>query len=72
MTSSPERIAKYIEQYEKEIKSIKDDLFKICWHMRGGVTYQEAVNLSSEERSSIGALIKENMETTKKTGLPYF
>jgi len=40
--------------------------------MRGGLTYEEALNLSSFEREIIGILIKENMETTKKTGLPYF
>lgn len=40
--------------------------------MRGGLTYQEAVNLSHEERQLIGELIKENLETTKKTGLNYF
>ena len=40
--------------------------------MRGGLTYEEAVNLSAEERKNVGEIIKENMETTKKTGLPYF
>jgi hypothetical protein len=40
--------------------------------MRGGITYEEAMNLSSAERELIADLVKENMETTKKTGLPYF
>jgi hypothetical protein len=40
--------------------------------MRGGVTYEEAMNLSYSERLLIGDLIKENMETVKKSGLPYF
>jgi len=40
--------------------------------MRGGVTYDEACALSFEDRSSIGDIIKDNLETTKKTGLPYF
>jgi hypothetical protein len=40
--------------------------------MRGGLTYEEACNLSPEERKTIGEIIKDNMETTKKTGLPYF
>ena len=40
--------------------------------MRGGLTYNEAMNLSIEERKAIGDIIKDNMETTKKTGLPYF
>ena len=40
--------------------------------MRGGLTYEQVLNLSSDERKAIGEIIKDNMETTKKTGLPYF
>ena len=72
LTSSPDRIAKIIENQDKEVKGIQDDLFKLCWHMRGGLTYNEACNLSHQERKSISEIIKDNMETTKKTGLPYF
>lgn len=61
-----------VNGYDNEIKSIRNDTLKICWHMRGGISYEQAMNLSHEERSLIGEIIKENMETTKKTGLPYF
>jgi hypothetical protein len=37
-----------------------------------GMGYQEALNLSWEERKIIGEIIKENLETTKKSGLPFF
>ncbi len=40
--------------------------------MRGGVTWQEALNLSPEEREIVAGLVKENMATTKKTGQPFF
>jgi hypothetical protein len=40
--------------------------------MRGGVTYTEAMMLSPKERELIGTLVKENLETTKKSGLPFF
>ena len=72
LISDPDRIAKIVENYDKEIKSIRNDTLKICWHMRGGITYEQAMNLSHDERNIIGEIIKENMETTKKTGLPYF
>lgn len=40
--------------------------------MRGGITYSEIMNLGSHERGLIGKLIKENLETTKKTGRDFF
>jgi hypothetical protein len=44
----------------------------MCWYMRGGLTYEEALNLSNAEREIVGNIIKENLETTKKTGMPHF
>jgi hypothetical protein len=40
--------------------------------MRGGLTYEEGMNLSYQERTIIGEIIKGNIETTKESGLPYF
>ena len=40
--------------------------------MRGGVTYSEGMNMSYQERDIINDIIKENLETTKKSGLPFF
>jgi hypothetical protein len=40
--------------------------------MRGGVSYQEIMMMSSAERNMISELAKENIETTKKSGLPWF
>ena len=44
----------------------------MCWYMRGGLTYDEAIMLSYEERSLINQIIEENLETTEKTKLPFF
>jgi hypothetical protein len=40
--------------------------------MRGGLTYTEGMNLSSSEREAVGKIIKDNLETTKTSGLPFF
>ena len=40
--------------------------------MRGGITFEESAQLSPDDRSMIGKLVKENLETTKKTGQPFF
>jgi hypothetical protein len=37
-----------------------------------GMSYAEAMNLSWDEREIIGEIIKDNLETTKKTNLPFF
>ena len=57
---------------EKEAMSIRSEVLKLCWYMRGGVTYTEAMMLSPKERELIGTLVKENLETTQKSGLPFF
>ena len=40
--------------------------------MRGGITWKEVLNLSPDDREIVGNLVKQNLETTKKTGQPFF
>lgn len=61
-----------MDQYEGDVKKIKSNILQMCWHMRGGVTYDEAMNMSISERNLIAKIIEDHMETTKKTGLNYF
>lgn len=44
----------------------------MAWHMRGGATYEDILNMSVTERIEINKMIERNMEVTKKTQLPYF
>jgi len=37
-----------------------------------GMSFEEAMTLSYEERTLVGEIIKDNLETTKKSGLPFF
>ncbi len=57
---------------QNDQKQIKNDIFKLCWYMRGGVTLDEGFALSIEDRKIIAAIIEENLETTKKSGMPFF
>ena len=57
---------------EKETRDIRLDVLKLCWYMRGGVTYEEAMQMSQTERGIINEIVKDNYETTKKSGLPHF
>ena len=58
-------------EMDKEAKAIKKDVLKLCWYMRG-LSYAEVMNMSWEEREIVGEIVKENLETTKKTGLNFF
>jgi hypothetical protein len=57
---------------EKESREIKQEALRMVWYMRGGLSYEAALNLSEDERTTISKLIKDNLETTKKSGLPFF
>jgi hypothetical protein len=61
-----------VDGMEKETNDIRQEALKVAWYMRGGVSYDQALQLSVSERTFISTLIKENLETTKKTGLPFF
>jgi hypothetical protein len=69
---SLEEILAEVRNYENQQKEIKHELLKICWYMRGGVSYDEAHFLSYEDREIISSIIKENLNTTKESGLPFF
>ena len=56
---------------DKQARVIKKEALQRCWYMRG-MSYTEVMNLSHEEREIVGEIIKENLETTKKTGMPFF
>lgn len=61
-----------IDQMEKEANSIRAQSLKMSWFMRGGATYEDVLQMSHSEREMLGDLIKDNIETTNKTKLPWF
>lgn len=40
--------------------------------MRGGLDYQESMLLTQDDREIIAKIIKDNLETTKETQMPFF
>ena len=57
---------------DKETNDIRQEALKMAWYMRGGLSYDHALQLSVQERTLINEIIKDNLETTKKSGLPFF
>ncbi len=72
LSKSDSDIIAYLKDFENEIKNLKLQLMKICWYMRGGVTWGEVMTFAPADRAIANTLIKENLETTKKTGQPFF
>ena len=69
---SNEDVGELIEKFDRDSKAIKQDLLTLCWFMRGSITYDDAMMLTPDDRSVINKIIKDNLETTEKTGLAFF
>jgi len=72
LTMGDSEIVSHLKNFDNEAKNLKLELMKICWFMRGGMSWNEALNLSPDERTIASQLVKENMDTAKKTGQPFF
>lgn len=68
----PEEVQKLIDGYEKQVNSIKKNALSLSWYMRGGVSYEDVLNMSVQERTAINEIIEQNLDTTKKSQLPFF
>jgi hypothetical protein len=63
---------KYGDELWKEAKEIKYNAQKLAWYMRGGVQYVDILNMSMDEITNLNKIVNDNLETTKKTKLPFF
>lgn len=65
-------IEKYLNSLDANAKMIKEDIFRIAWYMRGGVSSEQLFHVySKEDRELLDNIIKDNIELTKKTGMPF-
>lgn len=60
------------EDMWKSAMEIKFTAQKLSWYMRGGVSYNDILNMSTEEYTNLNKIVEENLETTKKSKLPFF
>lgn len=60
------------EKMERETKALKNELYRVCWFMRGSLSITEAFDLSNEDLEILSRIIKDNLETTKKSGRDFF
>lgn len=61
-----------VDQMEQEANNIRQESIKLAWYMRGGATYDQVLAMSHNERRMVNELVKDNLETTRKSRLPFF
>ena len=68
---SDDEIEEYLIRLDNEVLEFKDHLFRISWHMRGGVSINDLFHIYSyEDIDMLNNIIKEHVELTKETQLP--
>jgi len=67
-----DQIEKLTDGMVKEINDLDRHALKMSWYMRGGVSYSDIMNMTSKQVDSLNSIIEENLETTKKTQMPFF
>jgi len=72
LTLTMEEINNIVEELDGESKALKKELFKMAWFMRGSLSIDEAFMLDYQDRTIIGEVIKDNLETTKESKMPFF
>ena len=64
----PDELGNYLKSLEREVKALKEECIRIAWYMRGGIPYDQALELGYDERSIIAKIVKENADASKKSG----
>lgn len=72
MNLGHEGVQKLLDVMENDANEIKTSALKLSWYMRGGVSYEDILNMSTYERTQLNEIVKSNLETTKKSNLPFF
>jgi len=68
---SDDEIKEYLVRLDKEVYKFKEELFRISWFMRGGVSVNDLMDrYSHEDLTILSEIIKENVENTKASQMP--
>jgi hypothetical protein len=68
---SNSEIEKYLKSLDQQAKDVKDEIFRLSWYMRGGVSSHDLFHVYSyEDRTILNDIVKSNIELTKKSGMP--
>ena len=71
MTLNLSEIVAYTNRMDDEAKALTKEILRIAWQMRGGINLNEAYMLTHEDRELITEIIKENIQITKESQMPF-
>jgi hypothetical protein len=61
----------YLVRLDTQVKKIKEEMFRLSWYMRGGVSVNDLMDrYSFDDRQAIYEVVKENLEMTKTSQMP--
>lgn len=64
-------IEEYLVRLDEEVLQFKDQLFRISWHMRGGVSINDLLHVYSvDDVDILNNIIKEHIDLTRETQMP--
>lgn len=66
------QIEEEVKRMDEESKALKKEIYKLAWFMRGSLSIEEAFSMDLMDRDILVEIVKENLETAKETGLPFF
>ena len=69
MTGTDESNMMYLQEMTSESRAIEKQVLEICWYMRGGVTLDQAWQLTYDQRATVMDIINKNIERTKESGI---
>ena len=71
ITATEEQMNQKIARLEKQCAGIKEEIFKISWYMRGGVSSDDLFwKYTIEDRKIMSSIINTNLENTKTARMP--
>jgi len=66
-----DKIDELAKEYENSVKSLKRNIYKLGWYMRGGVDVHKLFSDTDlEDLEILNKVIEENIETSKQTKMP--
>lgn len=68
---SRDNIETYLIRLDNEVKQFKQELFRLCWYLRGGININDLLyQLGYEDRNIMYDIVKDNIELTKVSRMP--